>query len=286
MTQFTAAEFQQFCTSGRILHRTSAPYKPSTNGQAGPVVQTLKSAIRQALISNADVAAVIAKYLLVYRTTPHSTTGEPPSMLLMGWRLRTRVDLLTPSVENYVENRQYRTMLRRTAHRGFLHFNVGDPVLARIYGKGGKWVRGVVSEVIGSRHYIVNVSGNLWKRHVDQLLRRCEEVVPTNDSPVDPPGEIAADPTFPVAPVPFTEVPEEPPLTEEDSHLGKRSLTESEPVTEIAVTTQPEMPMPAHVDNTPLVPPSSSNESCASREKLYPIRSTRRVPSYLQDYKC
>lgn len=278
--QFTAAEFQQFCTSGEILHRTSAPYRPSTNGQAERVVQILKSAIRQALITNADVTAVIVNYLLVYRTTPHSTTGEPPSMLLMGRRLRSRLDLLTP-FENYV-----RTMLRRTAHRGFRHFNVGDPVLAPNYGKGGKWVRGVVSEVIGSRHYIVNVSGNLWKRHVDQLLRRCEEVVPTNDFPVDPPGEIAADPTFPVAPVPFAAVPEEPPLTGEDFDLGKRSLTESEPATEIAVTTQPEMPMPAHVDDTHLVPPSFSNESCASTVKRYPTRSTRRLPSYLQDCKC
>ena len=145
---------------------------------------------------------------------------------------------------------------------------------------------GVISEVIGSRHYIVNVSGNSWKRHVDQLLRRCEEVVQTNDFPVDPPGEIAADPTFPVAPVPFAAVPEEPPLTGEDSHLGKRSLTESDPAPEIAVTTEPEMLMPAHVDDTSLVPPSSSNESCACPEKRYPTRSTRRLPSFLQDYKC
>ena len=116
-------------------------------------------------------------------------------------------------------------------------------------------MHGVVSEVLGSCHYIVNVSGNLWKRHVDQLLRRCVEVVPTNDPPVDPPGEIA---TFPVSRVPFTAVPDEPRLTGEDSaHLGKPSLTESEPATEIAVTTQPEMPMHAQVHDTPLVPPSS-----------------------------
>ena len=106
------------------------------------------------------------------------------------------------------------------------------------------------------------------------------------DSPVDPFGKIAADPTFPVALVPFTAVPNEPCLTGEDSHLGKLSLTLSEPTTETDVTTQPEMAIPAHVDDTPLVPPSSSNESCVSPEKCYPTRSTRRLPSYLQDYKC
>ena len=41
--QFTATEFEQFCTSNGILHRISALYKPSTNGQAERVVQILKS---------------------------------------------------------------------------------------------------------------------------------------------------------------------------------------------------------------------------------------------------
>ena len=84
-----------------------------------------------------------------------STTGEPPSLLLMGRRLRNRVDLLTPSLETHVEARQYSTMVSRTAHRGLRKFNAGDFVLARNFG------RGVVTEVLGSRHYIVKVAGNL-----------------------------------------------------------------------------------------------------------------------------
>ena len=99
------------------LHRTSAPYKSSTNGQAERVVQILKSAIKQAQATQTDVSAVIAKYLLVYRNTPHSTTGERPSLLLMGRRLHTRLDLLTPSVEKHVQARQYTTMISCTAKR-------------------------------------------------------------------------------------------------------------------------------------------------------------------------
>ena len=76
--QFTATEFEQFCTSSGILHRTSAAYKPFTNGQVERGVQILKSAIKQAHLTNADVDTVIANHLLVYRPTPHSTTDEPP----------------------------------------------------------------------------------------------------------------------------------------------------------------------------------------------------------------
>ena len=153
--QFTATEFEHFCTSNGILHRTSAVYKPSTNGQAERVVQILKSAIKQAHLTNADVDTVIANHLLVYRTTPHSTTGEPPSLLLIGRRLRNRLDLLTTSAEKYVEARQYITLLSRNAHRGFRTFSAGDSVVATNFGRGGKWVSGVVTEVLGSRHYIV-----------------------------------------------------------------------------------------------------------------------------------
>lgn len=81
----------------------SAAYKPSTNGQAEQVVQILKSAIKQAQLSNSDVHTDIAKYLLVYRNTPYATSGEPCSLLLMGRRLCTRLDLLTPLVEKHVE---------------------------------------------------------------------------------------------------------------------------------------------------------------------------------------
>ena len=99
-------EFEEFCSNNGILHRMSASYKPSTNGQAERVFQILKSAIMQAQLTNEDVSGVIAKYLLVYRNTPHSTTGEAPSLPLMGKRLRNRLHLLLPSAEKHVDARQ------------------------------------------------------------------------------------------------------------------------------------------------------------------------------------
>ena len=39
--QFIASEFQHFCRNNGIMHRTSAAYKPSTNGQTERVVQIL-----------------------------------------------------------------------------------------------------------------------------------------------------------------------------------------------------------------------------------------------------
>ena len=93
--QFTAKEYEQFCSNNGILHRTTAAY----------VVQGLKSAIKQAQLTNKDMSAVIAMYLLVYRNTPHSTihANFPLCWLWDGGYVLT-LDLLT-SVEKRVEAR-------------------------------------------------------------------------------------------------------------------------------------------------------------------------------------
>ena len=51
-SQFTSKEFEKVCVNNGIVHRTSAAYKPSTNGQAERVVQILKSAIKQAQLTH------------------------------------------------------------------------------------------------------------------------------------------------------------------------------------------------------------------------------------------
>ena len=97
----------------------------------------------------------------------------------MDRRLLNRLDLLAPSIDKHVKARQYSTLLSRTAHRRLRQYNAGDPFLARNYEREREWVSGVVAEVLGSRHYLVKVAGDLWKRHMDQLLRRSADVAST-----------------------------------------------------------------------------------------------------------
>ena len=168
--QFTSTEFQEFCALNGIRHRTSSPYKPSTNGQAERVVQILKTALKQAHLTGTNVDTVLPRYLLRYRNTPHSTTGESPAVLLMERRLCTRLDLLTPSVHKHVEAKQ-QAVVERTSDRQLRNLQVGDHFLARNYSDIGKWMQGIVAKVLGSRHYMVNIQGQLWKRHIDQLIK-------------------------------------------------------------------------------------------------------------------
>ena len=168
--QFISEEFHNFCNNNGIIHRKSAPYKPSTNGQAERIVQVLKSAITRARITGEDIDTAVAKHMLIYRNTVHSTTRECPSMLLMKRKLRTRLDLLKPSVQRHVENKQ-NSSAERTASRYLRQFQRGDTVIVRNYGTGDKWLPGKISEVLGTRNYLVETGGQLWKRHADQLLK-------------------------------------------------------------------------------------------------------------------
>ena len=204
----------------------------------------------------------------------------------MGRRLRNRLDLLTPSLEAHVEVRQYSTMVIRTAHKGFRKFNAGDSVLARIFGRGGKWVRGEVTEGLGSRHYIVKVAGNLWKQHIDQLLKRPADVastrgfsasnyqsMPLDVSPdMDQPFEIVPDSTIPSTYIPPTATLDESiPASTGDSPVPNKQTTVSMPVTDPPVISQP-APLPkisdaANVDNTLVAQPNSSYKYPADTEK-------------------
>ena len=48
----------------------------------------------------------LPSFLLSYRTTPHSVTGIPPSVLLYGRRPKTVLDILKPDMSNTVRKKQ------------------------------------------------------------------------------------------------------------------------------------------------------------------------------------
>jgi len=73
--QFISEEFQAFVRSNGIRHLMTAPYHPATNGLAERAVQTFKQVLRSMHQSSKPVKEKLAKFLIAYRNTPHSTTG-------------------------------------------------------------------------------------------------------------------------------------------------------------------------------------------------------------------
>ncbi len=86
---FTSSEFRDFLKGNGIIHVTSAPYHPATNGLVERGVQTLKQGLKK--IEGSSMQERLSKFLFGYRLMPHSTTGVSPAEMLMGRRLRSRI---------------------------------------------------------------------------------------------------------------------------------------------------------------------------------------------------
>ena len=67
-------------------------------------MQTVKQGIKQ--MEGDSLEENFSRFLHKYRITPHSTTGISPSELLLGKRLRSRLNLIYPDVSNQVEGKK------------------------------------------------------------------------------------------------------------------------------------------------------------------------------------
>jgi len=129
---FVSSEFENFLLKNGIKHITSAPYHPATNGLAERAVQIVKKGLKKE--AGGSMVTRLAKVLMAYRTTPQSTTGMSPSELLQGRRMRTRLDLLKPSVSERVELRQLRQKLSHDSLVRGKTFSKAETVYARNFG--------------------------------------------------------------------------------------------------------------------------------------------------------
>ena len=146
---FTSAEFRDFMTNNGIVHIKSAPYHPATNGLAERAVQTFKKGI-----SGGAVQEKISKFLFMYRVTPHSVIGVPPSELLHGRRLRCRLDNWYPDISQKVGNLQDKQKQTHDKASPQRSFSVGDLVFAENFtGTPPRWLPGTVVMVTGPLSY-------------------------------------------------------------------------------------------------------------------------------------
>lgn len=168
---FSSAEFQNFTSRNGIEHIFSAPYHPASNGAAEGAVKICKRAIKKAMSQNQDVHTALCRFLLAYRNTEHSTTGDSPANILQGRNLRMRLDNLKPDREARVAARQ----ARNEADAGGSHRQLepGAQVWYREYRGPEKWVAGTVSKRLGNTDYSIrSIFGTEIHRHADQLRHR------------------------------------------------------------------------------------------------------------------
>eukprot|EP00795_Rhopilema_esculentum_P017886 gene17886-biopygen2051 len=77
-------EFKQYLKQHGIKLRNVTPYSPWVNGEVERFNRSLKKANQCAHAEGKDWREELNKFLLLYRTTPHATTGQCPATVFFG----------------------------------------------------------------------------------------------------------------------------------------------------------------------------------------------------------
>lgn len=176
--QFTSEEWREYCESRGIVHTLTPPYHPQSNGEAERYVQSFKQAMLRQKEGGVKPEVAMYQVLGTYRITPHSATGLSPAEMMFGRRTRSLLDVVKPVVAIETDQRedrkkmeQYREWIKKNFDRRTREriFDEGEPVFARNYRDGPKWIQGKVIKRMGQTLYLVRTWRGIWRRHADQL---------------------------------------------------------------------------------------------------------------------
>ena len=205
--QFTSDEFKRFLQINGIKQTLIPPYHPPSNGQAERTVETVKNALKKHMLDakksapHASREERLDSFLLMYRTTPHATTGRSPAELFLKRRPKTRFDLLKPNLRLKIQQSQD---IQKKYHDGesrkLREFTTGEIVRVKNVRDGvERYLKGVVAKRLGPLTYLVKVGLKCRYTHVDHLLKSGE----TQIAPEDYQDEDLGEPDGPdLAPVP------------------------------------------------------------------------------------
>ncbi|GFW11171.1 uncharacterized protein K02A2.6 [Trichonephila clavipes] len=252
---FTSYEFRHFLKLNNIKHITSAPYHPATNGQAERIVQLFKASLKSSRGNSGDLNVKLQRFLLQYRITPHSLTGETPSALFLMRYLRTRLDLFKPNLRDKVVQKQSSRLDTESILR---EYQEGEKVAVRNYSGPiyNKWKIGTIINRDGTLSYSIEVGNEIWKRHVDQI-RKCRKSIELSQTAT----EISIydkELNFPDEPVSDDVAESEPPA----------------PVPEV-VPKPKDVPVPATPSDD--IPPKPVPDASGKPKTDVPLRSSNRI---------
>ena len=89
--QFVSKEFKQFLVRNGIQDQRTTPLWPQANGKVERQNRSILKRIKIAQAEGLDWKNDLRNFLMMYRSTPHSTTGISPAELLYGRKMRTKL---------------------------------------------------------------------------------------------------------------------------------------------------------------------------------------------------
>lgn len=139
--QLVSQEFKKFCAEHGIKLYTTPPYWPQANGLVERQNNSLMKRLRISAITRGnDWKKDLQTYLLMYRNTPHPTTGVSPAELLFGRKTRTKVPSLSDQITPNDSEVRDHDLVAKAKTKAYVdsrrrakpsNINIGDTVLVK-----------------------------------------------------------------------------------------------------------------------------------------------------------
>ncbi|MCP4261893.1 MAG: transposase family protein, partial [Planctomycetes bacterium] len=177
--QFISEEIEDYLRSSGIKHVTVPTYSPKSNGICERLVQTFKGALKKMNESCKDVSKNLYDFLLTYRNTPHSSTGQTPAVLACNRTLRFNLHQIKPADHMKVQALQSEKLQKVVDERKKdREFEENQEVLVKMDDRG-PWVQARVIKRYGdnSNNYAIQYQDRVVKKHADVLKPRYSPVI-------------------------------------------------------------------------------------------------------------
>ncbi|KAL9968935.1 hypothetical protein ACROYT_G021086 [Oculina patagonica] len=102
-SNLVSKEVEGYLKESEIEHHDTTPLWPRANGQVERQNKTLLKSVRAAHAKGKNWREELNRFLLAYRSTPHSTTGKSPAELLFRSKLKTKMPELVDLEEEKKE---------------------------------------------------------------------------------------------------------------------------------------------------------------------------------------
>lgn len=86
---FNSHDFQEYMKHIGVKHRKITPLWPRANAETERFMRTLKKSIKASYALGQSWTKEMNRFLLAFRSTPHSSTGFPPALLFFGRNIKT-----------------------------------------------------------------------------------------------------------------------------------------------------------------------------------------------------
>ena len=148
--EFRCAAFEEVLSQFGIVHSYSTPYCPASNGGVERVNRTIAEILRGLVGGAAQWDLSLAKAVMVYNSTLHQGLGMTPSECLL---TKSHVVESRPLVD--LEE----ALLWREGHPAFHSFRMGQLVLRKIPGRGGRCIDKLLPRYDGP-YKVIKVQNN------------------------------------------------------------------------------------------------------------------------------